>query len=118
MFLYEQILFHSSSHLGTLALLGGKILLIFPGFFISWISQEITMKFSWNLLQLNNTLQRINCRKIWFLTLSPPLNQAKTVGFGGLQFLEKGDEGISASTRINYFVQNFTENPMVKSAMF
>jgi hypothetical protein len=47
-----------------------------------------------------------------FLTLSPPLNQAKTGGFGGLQFLEKGDEGI------NHFVQNFTENPMVKSAMF
>jgi hypothetical protein len=28
-------------------------------------------------------------------TLSPPLNQAKIGGFGGLQFLEKGDEGIA-----------------------
>jgi hypothetical protein len=52
------------------------------------------------------------------LTLSPPLNQAKIKGFGGLQFLEKGDEGIAVSPRMNHFVQNFTENPMVKSAMF
>jgi hypothetical protein len=44
------------------------------------------------------------------LKLSPPLNQAKIGGFGGLQFLEKGDEGIAASPRINHFVQNFTEN--------
>jgi hypothetical protein len=48
MFLYEQILFHSSSHLGTLALLGGKILLIFSGFFyflnISGNNHEIFMK--------------------------------------------------------------------------
>jgi hypothetical protein len=52
------------------------------------------------------------------LTLSPPLNQAKIGGFGGLQFLEKGDEGMAASPRIKHFVQNFTENQMVKSAMF
>jgi hypothetical protein len=31
---------------------------------------------------------------ISLLTLSPPLNQSKIGGFGGLQFLEKGDEGI------------------------
>jgi hypothetical protein len=55
---------------------------------------------------------------IFLLTLSPPLNQAEIGGFGGLQFLEKGDEGIAASLRINHFVQNFTENQMVKSAMF
>jgi hypothetical protein len=54
---------------------------------------------------------------LWILTLSPPLNEAKIGGFGGLQFLEKGDEGIAASPRINHFVQNFTENQMVKSAM-
>jgi hypothetical protein len=52
------------------------------------------------------------------LTLSPPLNQAKIGSFGGLQFSEKGDEGIAASPRINHFVQNFTENTMVKSAIF
>ena len=52
------------------------------------------------------------------LTLSPPLNQAKIGGFGGLQFSEKGDEGIAASPRINHFVQNFAENTMVKSAIF
>ncbi len=51
------------------------------------------------------------------LTLSPSLNQAKIGGFGDLQILEKGDEGIAASPRINRFVQNFTENQMVKSAM-
>jgi hypothetical protein len=52
------------------------------------------------------------------LTLSPPLNEAKIGGFGGLQFSEKGDEGIAASPRINHFVQNFAENTMVKSAIF
>ncbi len=52
------------------------------------------------------------------LTLNPPLNEAKIGGFGGLQFLEKGDEGIAVSPRINHFVQNFTENQMVESAMF
>jgi len=57
-------------------------------------------------------------RKPDILTLSPPLNQAKIGGFGGLQFSEKGDEGIAASPRINHFVQNFTENTMVKSAIF
>jgi hypothetical protein len=56
--------------------------------------------------------------KTSILTLSPPLNQAKIGGFAGLQFFEKGDEGIVASLRINHFVQNFTGNPMVKSAMF
>ncbi len=54
----------------------------------------------------------------YYLTLSPPLNQAKIGGFGGLQFLEKGDEGITVSPRINHFVQNFTENIMVKFAIF
>jgi hypothetical protein len=53
-----------------------------------------------------------------FLTLSPPLNEAKIGVFGGLQFSEKGDEGIAVSPRINHFVQNFTENTMVKSVMF
>jgi hypothetical protein len=52
------------------------------------------------------------------LTLSPPLNQAKIGGFVCLQFLEKVDEGIVASPRINHFVQNFTENPMVNSSIF
>ncbi len=36
-------------------------------FFISWISQEITIRFSWNLLQLILTLQTMNYRKIEFL---------------------------------------------------
>ncbi len=53
-----------------------------------------------------------------FNKLSPPLNEAKIGGFGGLQFSEKGDEGIAASPRINHFVQNFAENTMVKSAIF
>jgi hypothetical protein len=43
------------------------------------------------------------------------LKEAKIGGFGGLQFLEKGDQGIAASPCINHFVRNFTENPMVKS---
>ncbi len=51
-----------------------------------------------------------------FLTLSPPLKETKIEGFGGLQFFEKGDQGIAASPRINHFVRNFTENPMVKCA--
>jgi hypothetical protein len=54
-----------------------------------------------------------------FSTLSTQLNETKIGGFGGLQFLEKGDEGIAASPRINHFVQNFTKNTMlVKFAMF
>ena len=43
-------------------------------------------------------------KKRIFLTLSPPLNEAKIGGFGGLQFSEKGDEGIAASPHINHFV--------------
>jgi hypothetical protein len=50
--------------------------------------------------------------------MSPPFREAKIGGFGGLQFLKKGDQGIAASPRINHFVWNFTENLMVKSAMF
>ncbi len=30
----------------------------------------------------------------------------------------KSDQGIAASPRINHFVRNFTENPIMKSAMF
>jgi hypothetical protein len=52
------------------------------------------------------------------LTLSPPLKEAKIGGFGGLQFLGTGDQGIAASPCINHFVRNFTANPMVKFRMF
>ncbi len=38
-------------------------------------------------------------------------------GFWGIKFLKKGDEGITASPRINHFVQNFKENPMAKSKL-
>jgi hypothetical protein len=66
--------------------------------------------------EYNGSVLKIGSKFI--LTLSPPLNQAKIGGFGGLQFSEKGDEGIAASPRINHFVQNFAENTMVKSAIF
>ncbi len=70
-------------------------------------------KSQWTRLNTNHKTYFCN-----LLTLSPPLNQAKIGGFGGLQFFEKGDEGIVASSHINHFVQDFTENPMVESAMF
>ncbi len=66
--------------------------------------------------EYNGSVLKIGSKFI--LTVSPPLNQAKIGGFGGLQFLEKGDEGIAASPRINHFVQNFAENTMVKSTIF
>ena len=57
---------------------------------------------------MNNT-RKWNRSDVVYLTLSPPLNEAKIGGFGGLQFSEKGEEGIAASPRINHFVQNFAE---------
>ncbi len=71
-----------------------------------------------DLCLAQNEFGSIICNHAFALTLSPPLNEAKIGGFGGLQFLEKGDEGIAASSCINHFVQNFTKNQMMKSAMF
>jgi ABC-type cobalt transport system substrate-binding protein len=45
------------------------------------------------------------------LTLSPPLNEAKIGGFGGLQFLEKGDKDIAASPPYKPFCAKFYGKP-------